>query len=302
MAQVLNNRVNKWDDMTYYIMSIDASGTKVLPPSINKSSTFFTVEDNSIRYGLGTLKGVGIGVIDSILVERERNGNFTSFQDFCKRVSSDAVNKRCLESLILSGAFDEFGNARSQLMAIYPTVVKQLAEEKKLMDSGQMSLFGDFGFGGGAEDVPMPNLKEYDDATKLKFEKEVMGIYLSGHPLSSYAKYFAEYSFDTRQLKVVDDESIVEDTLDGKPMTMGAMITDIKVVVTKATKREMAILTVEDLYGSTEVMVFPAVFDRVRAILEKDSVIKISGKVSIRDGEEPMILAEMISPVKKPGN
>ncbi|MCL2755665.1 MAG: DNA polymerase III subunit alpha [Firmicutes bacterium] len=311
MASVLNNRVNKWDDMTYYIVSIRNHGVEVLPPDINKSQTYFTVENTEskgqcIRFGLGAIKNVGTALITSILEERERNGAFKTFQDFCKRVDSQALNKRCLESLILSGAFDDLGH-RAQLMAVYPSIVKLIANEKKATDCGQVSLFSMGTDCGGLQDdtdVPLPNVREYDEQTKLKFEKEMVGIYLSGHPLGRYAKEFERFNFDTRYMKSdeVEDESCeqsdessdVRNNFENKPITMGAIIVDVKRVRTKTSNRDMAILTIEDLFGMCEVMVFPATYDRVKNILDKDVVVKISGKVSVRDGEDSIILAEKI--------
>jgi len=307
MASVLNNRVNKWDDMTYYIVSIRNSGVEVLPPDINKSQIYFTVEKtdegkDAVRFGVGAIKNVGISLITSILEERERNGKFVSFQDFCKRVDSQALNKRCLESLILSGAFDELGH-RAQLMAVYPSIVKLISNEKKATDCGQVSLFsmGDTGLEDDI-DVALPNIREYDELTKLKFEKEMVGIYLSGHPLGKYAKEFVGFNFDTRYLKLEEneeDETTNIKEFEGKPITMGAIISDIKRVRTKRDNRDMAILTVEDLFGQTEVMLFPQTYDKVKHKIEKDLVIKITGKLSFRDGESAIILADNIQPIEQ---
>jgi len=310
MASVLNNRVNKWDDMTYYIVSIRNSGVEVLPPDINRSQTYFTVENKvsdmsttaSIRFGLGAIKNVGMALIESILAERERNGKFISFQDFCKRVDSQALNKRCLESLILAGAFDELGH-RAQLMAVYPSIVKLIANEKRATDCGQVSLFsmGDAGLEDDV-DLPLPDIRPYDELTKLKFEKEMVGIYLSGHPLGKYAKEFVGFNFDTRFLKLEEneeDETTNRNELENKPIIMGAIISDIKRVRTKRDNRDMAILTVEDLFGQTEVMLFPATYDKVKNKIEKDLVVKISGKLSFRDGESAIILANDISPIEQ---
>ena len=317
MASVLNNRLNKWDVMTYYILSIRSHGTEVLPPHINKSSTYFSVEQAlpatsaqqldadkgplSIRFGLGALKNVGTTVIDNILEERQINGPFTSFQNFCKRVDSSALNKRCLESLILSGSFDDFGK-RSQLMSIYPKIVKLVSQDKKVTDSGQLSLFAFAGdnISDDAE-VPLPSIIEYDSDTLLRFEKEVVGIYLSGHPLQAYAKDFANFNFDTRHLKkdeqadsASSDDSEFDEIQDNKAITMGAIISNVKRLKTKVGNKDMAVLTVEDLFGSCEIMLFPAVYDKFKGLLENDVVIKISGKLSIRDGEDSIILAETL--------
>lgn len=301
MASVLNNRVNKWDDMTYYIVSVRNNGTNVLPPDINKSQTYFTVEEGEngerpIRFGLSALKNVGTALVNSILEERTKCGPFRSFQDFCNRVEGGALNKRCLESLIFSGAFDSMGK-RSQLMAVYPAIVKLVSSEKKATDAGQVCMFG-IGKLDESTAIPLPRVPEFDESTKLKFEKEVVGIYLSGHPLSDYSKVFENLNFDTRHIsKETDEENPAEQPTEfehNAVITMGGIISDVKRLQTKATRKDMAVITVEDLYGICEIMIFPAVYDRCKNLLEKDAVIKINGRLSVRDGEANIILADSI--------
>ena len=336
MASVLNNRVNKWDDMTRYIVAIRAKGIEVLPPNINKSKTFFTVEqksktptnskksdaDSGIRFGLGAIKNVGVALIQSILAERDRGGPFKNFQDFCQRVPSDALNKKCMESLILSGAFDEFGNTRSGLMAIYPSIVSLIHNEKKATDAGQISMFSTVLKDANAADIKMPNIVEYDNFTKSKYEKEVVGIYLSGHPLEQYTKLFSECNFNTSYIKRKTDEEDPSDSLSIDPnslsdegddesteiefannsqISMGAIIVDTKKVLTKATKQEMAIMKIEDLYGTCDVMLFPKTYEKTKPMLQKDAIIKITGKLSLREGEDAIILADGIQVVQGNG-
>jgi len=309
MASVLNNRVHKWDDMTRYIVSIRSKGVEILPPHINKSSVYFTVEGEKgkegIRFGLGALKNVGVGVIEKIIEER-KNGDFKSFQDFCNRVPSDALNKKCLESLILSGAFDELGAYRSQLMAVYPKVVNLVATEKKATDCGQISMWSSTLSAGLVEDsattqVALPDVREFDPYTKSKFEREVVGIYLSGHPLEQYSVLMQDCNFNTSfiQQRNDDEETEGETETDNEfknnsPITMAAIVVEYKKMLTKATKQEMAIMKVEDIYGTCEVMLFPKILEKAKPILTKDSVIRISGKLSIRAGEDAIVLADGI--------
>jgi DNA polymerase-3 subunit alpha len=314
MASVLNNRIHKWDDMTHYIMCVSAQGVKILPPSINKSKARFTVDGADIRFGLGAIKNVGIGLIERIIAERERGGDFKSFQDFCNRVDSAALNKKCLESLIFAGCMDELGATRSQLMSVYPTIVKQLSVDKRATDMGQISMFGAMSDNKISTEVKMPNIPEYDNLTKVKFEKEVVGIYLSGHPLQQYTSLFKDFNFNTSNLKRSDEEFeegaiLSEDgapqegarqSLDGKVVTMGVIIAQIKKLRTKASGKEMAVLVVEDLYGTCEIMLFPNVYDRVRNLIEVDRVVKITGKVSVRDEEEAIVLADSIEVLNNP--
>ena len=303
MASVLNNRVNKWEDMTFYITSTRNAGTQVLPPDINKSSTFFTVDNDAIRFGLGALKGVGTALIENILAEREKNGDFKSFQDFCRRVDSQAHNKRVLESLILSGAFDEFAR-RSQLMGVYPQIVKLLSNEKKVIDAGQMSFFGMAGIAEKEKDIPLPNTPDFDNATKLRFEKEFVGIYLSGHPLEQAPSF----GFDTRFIKrkATTEEVEIEDDSnefgDDSKIAMVAIISKVKRVKTKAGNKDMAIVSIEDLYGSCELMLFPAIYDKFKLLLVEDTIVKITGRLSIREGEDAIILVDTIDSLNQGGS
>ena len=306
MANVLNNRTHKWEEMTKYINSVRKRGVDVLSPDINKSGSFFTVETtgkkSDIRFGLAALKNVGEAVIQSILSERQSGGNFKSFGDFCNRVDTNALNKRCLESLILGGAFDNLGHTRSSLMAIYPSIVKLVHGEKRAMDAGQISMFGEIN---KQTTIEIPQTKEYAPELKLKLEKEVVGIYLSGNPLSEYTDLFEQFTFNTSKIRIEtdDEQEVNEDEPEygnETKVVFGAIISDHKKMLTKAGKQEMGILRVEDLYGSIDVMLFPKVYERVKYFAQKDAVVKIVGKVSIRESEAPIIMAEDIITLDNP--
>ena len=305
MASVLNNRVHKWDDMTRYIIEIRSKGVDILPPDINKSKVLFTVEGKGIRFGLGAIKNVGVGLIQNILKERDINGEFKTFHDFIKRAPSDALNKKCMESLILSGAFDTFGNTRSGLMTVYPSIVALVQNERKATDAGQISLFSTVLKDDVVTSIKMPKVADYDSFTKSKYEREYVGIYLSGHPLEAYLEHIEECNFNTSNIKRNTEEVDTEDEdeqsqfVNGQQITLCAIISDFKKVLTKATKQEMAVVRIEDLYGSCEVMLFPKVFERARNIIEKDAIVKITGKLSIRDGEDAIILADNIQRIDK---
>jgi DNA polymerase-3 subunit alpha len=293
MANVLNNRTNKWDDMTKYIASIRKHGTEVLSPAINTSEVFFTVENGNIRFGLAAIKNVGEQVMKLILEEREKNGAFKNFGDFCTRVDSSALNKRCLESLILSGAFDGLGSTRAALMTAYPNIVKLMAVQKKATDAGQMSMFAAIN---NHVNINIPHVREYDHELKLNLEKDVVGIYLSRHPLSNYVDLCEQFSFNTAKVSTEEsgeDGEEPEFTNDSR-VQFGAIIADIKKTYTKATKQEMCVIRAEDLYGSIEVMLFTRLYSNVKDIIKKDAVIKITGRISIRENDPPMILAEKV--------
>ncbi len=311
MASMISNRIDKRDDMTHYITEVRVKGrAAILPPDINKSAAEFIVEsDNkSIRFALSALKNVGEGVVAQIIAEREAHGEFTSFVDFCKRAPLEALNKRCLESLILSGCFDNLGAYRSQLMSIYPTVVKAVTNDKKAASSGQMTLFAEAAT--NDVEVTLPNIKDYDQNTKLRFEKEYVGMYLSGHPLDQYLDSFNQFNFDISKMPKNDneDEEAMGDVVleeddeddntpefeDGDKITMGALVNEIKKVYTKKNHEEMAILTVEDLYGTCDVMMFPKNWARVKNLVSEESVVKISGSLSMRDGQSPIVMADTL--------
>lgn len=312
MASMLNNRINKWEDMVHYIAQMRIKNATILPPDINKSESVFVVELNErdkdnpiqpVRFGLSAIKNVGEGVVTEIIAERQ-NGDYRDFIDFCRRAPNEALNKRCLESLILSGSFDTLGLFRTQLMAIYPAVVKVVSAERGAAESGQISMFG-AGSSDARIDVPIPKIPEYNNFDKLKFEREYVGLYLSGHPLDEYTEIFSQYSFNTGYLEkkeTEDDGQPADDTFDvaeRKPetITFGAIINEAKRIYTRANREEMAVLTVEDLYGTCDVMVFPKVWIKVKAAAVKDTVVKIMGRVSNRDGDNAMILAENIEPL-----
>ncbi|MBE7082598.1 MAG: DNA polymerase III subunit alpha, partial [Clostridiales bacterium] len=315
LTAVINNRITNADEIKHYITYAKTEKYEILPPHINKSGTYFQVENGGIRYGLSGMKGVGIGVIDLIVAEREKNGEYKSLQDFITRSEQQVLNKKCLESLILGGAFDCFGYARSALCAIYDTMIDKVNHDRKSKASGQFSLFDAFG---GAEEesalmafdeVKIPDIKEFNKNAKLKFEKDVLGIYLSGHPLDDYMDNFKDYNITSDMLVAETSEEENLDNAgedgeqevvynsgitDGMFVTCGGIVQEIKKVYTKAGNKEMAILQLEDLYGNFEAMLFPAIYDRYKDRLQDDVMITIKGRLSIRDGEQPIVTVDKI--------
>ena len=300
LASVINNRINVQDEIKKYIMFAKKEGIEVLPPDINRSFAMFSVEDGKMRFGLGGLKNVGVGVVDLIVKEREQNGEFLDFMDFASRVDQTALNKRCLESLILSGAFDCFGKSRSQLMSVYDQAVERVNHERKTRATGQYSIFDTFKEEvKSSDDLNYPNIKEYSKETKLKYEKEVVGIYLSGHPLDDYYDMFENYSLSSDMLESQNEENGNEDEHeielqsshtfeDGASFTCGGLITEISRKVTKSNK-EMAFVKVEDLYGTMELIVFPNTFYKFKNTLQEDQMVTVSGKFSLKDGGVSLI-------------
>ena len=196
LTAVLNNRINNIDAVKKYTNYARKEGFEILPPDINRSITEFKVENGNIRFGLAGLRNVGKGLINFIVSEREEHGEFKDFEDFLRRINTTQLNKKSLESLILSGAFSSFGLYRSQLMDIYPTYMEMVANDRKSQALGQFSMFETFEEASKCvNNITVPNIKEYNQETILKYEKEFVGIYLSGHPLDDYLDKYDSFNF-----------------------------------------------------------------------------------------------------------
>lgn len=310
LAAVLNNRITSADEIKKYVIYAKSQKIEVLKPDVNKSDTYFSVEGNKLRFGLAALKNVGINVCESIVAEREKHGEYKSLEDLISRTDSSVINKRWVEAMILSGAFDCFGVHRSQMRNVFELVIERNAKDKRGSAGGQFSMFGDM-LDVGFDKVEYPNIKEYDDQTKLKYEKEVLGVYISGHPLDNYIDKLEKFTFNSNMLpkktfgEEEEDEGFEEDygeedddtpkVTDGMEVVCGGLITEVKKLLTKKGNKEMAFLKVEDLYGTFDVMIFPNQYDRYRDKLKEDALVTIVGKVSIPDGREPSILPDKIS-------
>ena len=310
LCSVLNNRITNSDEIKKYVAYVKEEGFKVLPPNINKSETYFSVENGNLRFGLAAIKNVGIALINSIINERNINGPFKDFIDFVKRVDSQARNKRCLESLILSGAFDSFGIYRSQLMSIYEMVVSRINLDSKKQASNQISIFESSTNNMEYEivdKIEYPNIKEFNKEMLLKFEKEVVGIYLSGHPLDQYLSKFKLYNLTSNMLEKEEADELMEDgeelqiaydenIKNDMKVTCGGILFDIRKTVTKNGNKEMAFAKLEDLYGNIELTIFPASYKVIKNFLIEDSMVTVKGKLNIRDGEKPTVLVDEIIP------
>ena len=296
LTAVLNNRITNIDEIKNYVSYAKEENIPVLQPDINESKTLFSVKDGKIRYGLSAVKGVGISVIDDIIAERDKSGKFKSFEDFCKRCVK-YVNKRLVENLIYAGAFDCFKVYRSRLIAVYEEILDKAQEMQKEKDSGIISIFELLGESDEIV-VKYPNLPEYDNKTKLIKEKEVVGVYVTGHPLASYEQELKKYSFSTMMLlnkETDDDGNLIAyvDVEDGMQVELGCIINDFKKLPTKS-GLNMAIVNVEDMYGSIECVLFPKTYDKFSKNVEPESVVKISGRLQIRDGREPSIIVDKL--------
>ena len=315
ITATLNDRITNIDKLKYYIAYAKKEKIDVLPPDINLSDVYFNTDGKKIRFGLSALKNVGINVMEDIIKERTENGPFKDFNDFIWRVSTQALNKRCLESLIKSGAFDCFGKTRSQLMAVFSIVVDRCLERKKQAMDGQMNLFGDI-----IEDTKLieeneyPKLNEFVNTVKLQYEKEISGTYLSGHPLDTFMDTIKNFTFDSSFLPsetvetegeemdgfapIVNEEDEEEEVLyrglkDGDIVTCGGVITNLRAIQTKSGNR-MAFLEIEDLTGTFDAVLFAKTFEKYKDILANDKLVAIKGKFSIRDGRKPSINIDVL--------
>lgn len=279
----------------------------MFPPDINQSFPKFAVEDNGIRFGLAAVKNVGTNVIESIVRSREAKGKFTSLMDFCSKIDMTSVNKRAVESLIKAGAFDSLKVYRSKLIAVYEKVMDgKIIERKKNID-GQMSLFVEFKESFSDFEVKYPEIKEFDKKYLLAMEKEMTGLYISGHPLDEY-KETLNLQTNTIISDLMVDETIDESELeqivkirDGDKVIIGGIITEVSKKTTKNNDM-MAFIKLEDLYGNVEVIVFPKVFEKCSTFLQVDGLIVLKGRISIREDEQPKVLCESLEPLIKLGS
>jgi DNA polymerase-3 subunit alpha len=301
LTAVLNNRITKIDEITNYVSYAKDEQIPVLPPDINESKTEFSVKDGKIRFGLAAVKGVGIAVIDEIIKERENNGKFVSFEDFALRTIK-YINKRLVENLIFAGAFDCFNIYRSRLIAVYEEVLDKAQAIVKRQESIQIDIFG--GILGEPEkiEVKYPNLNEYDLKTKLSYEKSVIGVYVSGHPLSNYESELKKYTFNTLKLLSFEEnengEKVYTDFKDGDYVEMAGIITSIKKIATKS-GQFMAALTLEDMYGIIELVMFPKVYEKYRNEVEADAIVKITGRIRVRDDKPISVTVDKYLPLKE---
>lgn len=302
MQAVLNNRVFKPDDLKKYIMYLKSKNVQILQPSINKSDVYFSIEGENMRIGLIALKGAGTNVVEGIIKERTDFGEFKDYDDFIRRTYKYGTTKRICESLIYSGAFDEFGINRQTLIAVTEKLLEKASHDKKVEASGQVSMFDTLLKNDTiVNSFKYPNLKEFPDSLKLKYEKEYAGVYVTGHPLDKYEKELSKYTFNTSMLKSNSQEDEMElDEIgdvdgglkDGDFVTFAGIINAVSKKFTKKDNKEMSILTIEDLYGSIDIMCFPKAHAKFKHLFNVDDIIEIKGKVNIREGENPTIVLD----------
>lgn len=301
LTATLNNRINKSDDLKKYLAYAKSVGIELLPPDINESKTMFSVKGDTIRFGLCAIKGIGSAICDQIISEREKNGNYKSLENFLSRTVEFGLNKRLIEGFIYSGAFDCFGKNRCQLINVYENAMACAAKDAKSKITGQFSMFGELMGEEESFTINYPNLNEYTEMERLKKEKEVCGIYISGNPLDSYLSKMVNYNFNSSMFSDANDDGTedydnqndeMSDVQDGMNVECGGIISDVHKIMTKQGNKPMAIITIEDIYGEFECMIFNKYYVQLASELETDRIVHINGKVSIRVGDKPIIICE----------
>ena len=307
MAALLNSFLGSSEKISEYVHECKKMNIEVLPPDINESYVKFTVVNAKIRFGMAAVKNVGENAVRSIIEEREKDGPFKGLRDFCERIGSRDINKRCIESLIKCGAFSSFGVYRSKLCAVYEKMIDGIQASRKRNMQGQLSIFefSDNKEEIGAVEEEYPDIKEYPVKMLLSMEKEMLGLYISGHPLSEYENEIStKVSLFSKDLNSGEQESIemnaFNDTKtirDGMTVSVGGIITGKKTKTTKSNNL-MAFITLEDLYGIMEVIVFPAVLAKFSDLLTEENIVLVNGRISVKEDEAPKIIADTVLPLK----
>ena len=296
MAALMTSVIDNSEKVAEYIMVCKSMGIAILPPDINQGESGFSVNGRSIRYALTAIKSVGRPVIDAVVEERRERGPYVNLKDFITRVAQKDVNKKAMENFIKAGAFDSLPGTRKQFMSAYVQIMDHIIKDRKNNMAGQMSLFDLVDDSQKEEfDVKLPDVGEYSKEMLLSFEKEVLGVYISGHPLEEWEELWKKGITNTTadfMLKEEDGETVVKDNMS---VTIGGMIADKKIKYTKNDKI-MAFLTLEDLLGSVEVIVFPKDYEKYHEKLTEDNKVFIKGRVSLEEDKDGKLICERVTP------
>lgn len=299
MAAMLTSVMDMSGKIAEYVYSCRSMGIQILPPDINEGESGFSAQGNSIRYGLTAIKNVGKAIIDNIVLEREEHGRYQDLEDFITRTSCLGVNKRAIENFIKAGAFDSLGATRKQMMMVYVQIMDGVAQERKDAMAGQISLF-DFADEEAKETykVKMPDVGEYDNDQKLEFEKEVIGIYASGHPLQAqedkWKKHITNMTLDFAPPEEGEESKIRDKSI----VTVGGIVSAITKKFTK-TGQQMVFITLEDLVGTVEVIVFPRQFERNRALIEEGKKLFVTGEANVEENAAGKVIANSMMEFSK---
>lgn len=294
MASLMTSVIDNPGKVAEYIMTCRQMKVRILPPNINEGEAGFSVKDGAVCYGLSAIRSVGRPVIEAIIAERERGGAFSDLRDFTERCSGREINKRAVENFIKAGALDCLGGNRRQLMLVYAQVMDASSREKKNAMSGQMSLFDLMGENEKQKyAVPLPNVQEFDREQLLMFEKEVLGIYVSGHPMEEYEGRWAGQVTARSTDFIPDEETGKPSVKNGQQVIVGGMSAEKTIKYTKDNKT-MAFLTLEDLVGSLEVILFPKCYERFHTLLDADAKLFVEGRVSEEEDKPSKVIADRV--------
>ncbi len=301
MAALMTSVIDNSKKVSEYILTCRNMGIQLLPPDINEGESGFSVSEGKIRYALTAIKGVGRPVIDAIVEERRQRGPFTNLKDFISRTVDADVNKRAIENFIKAGALDGLGGTRKQFMSVYVQIADHISKDKKSNLAGQISLF-DIAEDSqkDAFDIKMPDVGEYSKEMLLGFEKEVLGIYLSGHPLEEWQELWQKYATATTNDFALDEENGQAKVEDQKNVILGGMIADKTIKYTKNDK-VMAFLNLEDLVGNVEVVIFPKDYEKYSTLLLEDAKIFIKGRASVEEDKDAKLICEQIVSFEEAG-
>ena len=295
MAALMTSVLDNSTKVSEYILTCRRMGIEILPPDINEGESGFSVSGNSIRYGLSAIKSVGRPVIEAIIEERKERGVFTTLNDFITRMSGKDVNKRSIENFIKAGALDCLEGTRKQLLMVYSSVLDSVNQEKKNSMAGQMTLFdlapeedkSDF-------ELKLPDVGEYPKEELLAFEKEVLGVYISGHPLEAYEEKWRKNISAVTSDFMLDEETGATKVRDGEKVVIGGMVIAKTIKYTK-TNQVMAFFTIEDLVGTVEVIIFPRDYEKYHTYLEEDAKIFVTGRANVEEEKNGKLICEKIT-------
>lgn len=307
IAAMLNSVMGTNEKVANYIKFAESLGIQVLPPDINEGYSKFTVKGDKIRFGLAAIKNVGYNVVESIVNTRSKKSHFESLMDFINKIDLSGINKRAIESLIKAGTFDCFNVYRSRLLAVYEKLMDGVANERKRNIDGQISLFG-LEEKVNSLEIKYPNIKEFAKKNLLSMEKEMTGLYISGHPLDEYNESLKVQTSTTIE-KIYESYELIKETYnandlpksiihDEEKVILGGIIAEANQKITRSNNL-MAFLKLEDLTNTIEVIVFPKTLDKVREFIKEDGLVVIKGRVSIKEDELPKLICETIEPLEK---
>lgn len=295
MAALLTSVIDNPKKVSEYILASRNMGIGILPPDINQGESGFSVDEGNIRYALTAIKGVGRPVIEAIVEERQLRGPYTNLKDFITRVADKDVNKRAIENFIKAGALDSLGGTRKQCMSVYVQILDHIVKDKKNNLAGQMTLFDIAAEEDKEEyDIRMPDVGEYPREMMLAFEKEVLGIYVSGHPLEEYQELLQRHTTCRSSDFALDEETGQVAVTDKAPAVVGGMIAEKTIKYTR-NNQVMAFISLEDLVGSVEVVIFPRDYEQYSALLTEDAKLFVRGRISVEEDKDAKLICEQIA-------